>query len=131
MSSAPSPAELAREVFGAIDGEDAATLHDLIHPDAQLEMAMARGELVNGRDAVLTMLRAAWKRVHSLSISELHQLSADAVIIEGRSRYPLEGGGFADAGLVWLCEYRGGMLWRQRLFNSVNDARTAWESGAR
>jgi ketosteroid isomerase-like protein len=118
--------ELVQSVWAAIERQDAAALHELIHPQAVLEMAMARGESVRGRAAVLATLRDAWQRVHSLSIGGLHPLSDEAVIVEGRSRYPLEGGGFADAGLVWLCEFRDGMLCRQRLFSSVEDARAAW-----
>jgi hypothetical protein len=125
----PEADQLVRTVWAAIDRRDAAALHDLIHPEAALEMAMARGESVRGRDDVLATLREAWERVHSLRIGQLHALSVDAVIVEGRSRYPLEGGGFADTGLVWLCEFRNGMLWRQRLFSSVQDARTAWSEG--
>lgn len=129
MAAGPSPSDLARAVFAAIERRDVAALEELIHPDAVLEMAMARGEVVRGRRRVLAALRQAWKRVHALSISELHELSGDAVIIVGRSRHPLPGGGHADMGVVWLCEYREGMLWRQRLAATVEEARTIWAGG--
>jgi ketosteroid isomerase-like protein len=121
----PIPPELARAVFQAIDEQDEDLLEQLIHPDAVLEMAMARGDLVQGRSAVLETLRSAWQSIHTLRIDELHPVSDEAVIIVGRSRYPTSGGGFADSGLVWLCEYRDGMLWRQRLFTRLDDARAA------
>ena len=127
--SARRPSDLARAVFEAIDRRDVAALETLIHPDAVLEMAMARGEVVRGRRRVLATLRQAWKRVHALSISELHELSDDAVIVVGRSRHPLPGGGHADVGVVWLCEYRDGMLWRQRLATTVEEARATWAGG--
>ena len=118
-----TPTELARAVFEAIDRRDRDALESLIHPEARLEMAMARGKLVEGRVAVLAALRAAWRRVQNVWIDELHPVSDDAVIIVGRSRHPIRGGGFADSPYVWLCEYRDGMLWRQRLFGSIEDAR--------
>lgn len=124
----PPAEQLIRSVWSAIDRQDASALHDLIDPEAMLEMAMARGEAIRGRDAVLATLAEAWRHVHSLSIAELHPLTDDAVIVEGRSRYPVETGGFADTGLVWLCEFRDGMLRRQRLFSSLADARAGWSA---
>lgn len=120
--------DLVRSVFAAIDAQDATALEQLIHPDAVLEMAMARGKEVRGRDAVMSVLRDAWQRVHELTIDELHALSPKAAIAGGHSRFPLEGGGFADDHVVWLCEYEDGMLVRQRLFRTVAEARSCWES---
>jgi ketosteroid isomerase-like protein len=121
-SELSSPSQLARRIFDAIDRHDRAELEERIHPEATLEMAMARGELIQGRQNVLRVLEEAWQRVHDLSIQELHPLSDDAVVVVGRSRYPTKSGGFADSACVWLCEYRNGMLWRQRIFRSLDEA---------
>ena len=71
---------------------------------------------------MLGVLEEAWQRVHDVSIEELHPVSDDAVVIVGRSRYPTRNGGFADSGCIWLCEYRDEMLWRQRIFRSLDEA---------
>jgi ketosteroid isomerase-like protein len=120
-------AELAQAVFDAISRQDARSLTRLIHPEADLEMAMAPDRFIHGRAAVLDVLQQAWARVHTLRIDKLHMLSDTAVIIEGRSRYPKGHRGFADSALVWLCVYRDGMLFRQRLFRDVAAARAAWQ----
>ena len=128
--SAPEndPSDLARAVFDAIGRQDEPAVCSLVHPDARLEMAMAFGEPIEGRDAVVEILKLAWQRVHSLSIDELHAVDDSSVIVVGRSRYPMPGGGFADSGLVWLCEYEDGMIIRQRLFTRLEDAKA--ESGS-
>lgn len=122
--------QLIVSVWAAIDRRDPVALQDLIHPEAALEMAMARGRSIHGRDEVLATLAGAWQSVYSLSVGEVHPLTDDAVIVEGRSRYPVEAGGFADVGLVWLCEFRDGLLWHQRLFTSLADAEAAWTAVA-
>lgn len=116
------PAQLARRVFNAIDRRDREALGGLIHPEASLEMAMARGDLVQGRASVLAALESGWQEVHSLSIRQLRPVSETTVIIVGRSRHPSPMGGHADSACVWLCEYRDGMLWRQRLFSDIDEA---------
>lgn len=126
-----SPERLARTLFAAIEARDRDTVASLVHPDAELEMAMAKGQAIRGREAVLATLEAAWKRVHSLRIDEAEELSPSTVLLAGRSRYPLEHGGFADTGVYWLCTYRDGMLWRQRVFASEDEARRAWEAESR
>jgi hypothetical protein len=121
----PTPSDLAEAIFVAIDEQDEAAVRALTHPDARLEMAMAGGDTIEGRDAVVEILKLAWEGVHSLRIDELHPVDDKSVIIVGRSRYPTPGGGFADSGLVWLCEYEDGMIIRQRLFNTLSDAQGA------
>lgn len=124
---------LARRLFAAIDARDRDVVAALVHPDAELEMAMAPGEIIRGRTAVLSVLEAAWARVHTLRIDEAETLSPTTVLLTGRSRYPMQPSGFVDAGVCWLCTYRDGMLWRQRIFDRPEDARRAFEamSGAR
>jgi hypothetical protein len=90
-------------------------------------MAMALGQTIRGRESVLATLEAAWSRVHSVRIDEAEVLAPETVLLSGRSRYPIEPGGFADTGVYWLCTYRDWMLWRQRVFESLDDARSAWD----
>jgi ketosteroid isomerase-like protein len=122
-----SPDLLAHALFAAIEARDRDAVARLVHPTAELEMAMARGQTVRGREAVLATLEAAWARVHSLRIDEAEVLSPMTVLLCGRSRHPIEPGGFADTGVFWLCTYRDGLLWRQRVFENVDDARAAWD----
>jgi hypothetical protein len=118
--------DLMRELWLAIDRRDAAAAELLIHPDARLEMAMAQGRAIEGRDAIMAALRAAWSKVYRLRVDALIELAEDTVTVEGRSRHALPAGGFADSGYTWLCEWRDGMLWRQRLFSTAEEARAAW-----
>jgi hypothetical protein len=123
----PPATDLVRQLWAAIDAQDATAVEPLIHPEARLEMAMARGESVEGREAAMATLRAAWSQVHSLRLDSVEQLDDDVVLVLGRSRYALPNGGFADSGFAWLCEWQDGMLQRQRLFSSADDARAAWQ----
>ena len=92
---------------------------------------MAFGEPIEGRDAVVEILKLAWQRVHSLSIDELHAVDDSSVIVMPSSfRYPMPGGGFAHSGLVWLCEYEDGMIIRQRLFTRLEDAKAVTGSAS-
>jgi ketosteroid isomerase-like protein len=122
VAATATPSDLARAIFAAIDRHDEAAVMSLTHPDARLEMAMATGQLIEGREAVVEILKLAWERDHRLQIDELVPLDDHSVIIVGRSRYPRPNGGFGDSPLVWLCEYKDGMIVRQRLFNSLADA---------
>jgi hypothetical protein len=118
------PSQLSRALFAAINGHDFMRLKSLLHPDAQLQMAIADRQVVEGRAAILAALKASWPAVHDLQIDELHPLSEHAVIIVGRSRLPTDPGLQASR-CVWLCEYRENMLWRQRLFYTLAEARGA------
>ncbi len=116
---------LIRELWAAIAAQDADAVEPLIHPDARLEMAMARGRLTEGRADVMEALREAWTDVHSITINGIHEVSTRVVVVDGRSRHPTPMGGFADTGVVWRCEFRDGMLWRQSLHVSVAEALAA------
>jgi ketosteroid isomerase-like protein len=117
-----TPSERAEAIFAAIDRRDEAAVRSLTHPDARLEMAMAGGDTIEGRDAVIEILKLAWERVHSLRIDALRPVDDRSVIVVGRSRYPRRAGGFAESRLDWLCEYEDGMIIRQRLFDRLADA---------
>jgi len=125
-----TPSELAEAIFAAIDRRDEAAVRGLTHPDARLEMAMAGGETIQGRDAVVEILKLAWEQVHSLRIDALRPLDERSVIVVGRCRYPKHAGGFAESRLVWLCEYEDGMIIRQRLFDRLADATHAAAAAA-
>jgi hypothetical protein len=100
--------ELVQVLWLAIDEQAEERVRPLIHPDATLEMAMAEQNPVAGRDAVMDVLRDAWTGVHSLTATEIHEVSPNRVIVVGRSRHPLPTGGFADSQVSWLCEWRSG-----------------------
>jgi hypothetical protein len=123
----PPATDLVRQLWAAIDAQDPAAVEPLIHPQAKLEMAMARGKAVEGREAAMATLRSAWRQVHTLRLDSVEQLDDEVVLVLGRSRYALPNGGFADSGFAWLCEWQDGMLHRQRLFASADDARAAWQ----
>jgi hypothetical protein len=116
------PSELTQAIFAAINAHDAAALETLVHPDAKLELAIREGKLVEGRDAILAAWESVRQGVYDLRADELHPVSDEAVIVVGRLRHPISGG-FADSACVWLCEYRDGMLYRQRLFRELAEAR--------
>ena len=124
--SRPRAAELARAVFDAIARHDAAALEELTHEEAVLEMAMAQGNKVHGKAAVMQVMHEAWHRLHSLTITELHDLSDDTAIVDGRSQYQTEEGWLVDSQIVWLCQYQGGRLVRQWLFPTVAEAKAAY-----
>ena len=123
-SASQDPSQLSWSVFGAINGHDFLRLKSLIHPDARLQMTIADRQLVEGRTAIIDALKGNWPAVQELQIDELHPLSEHAVIIVGRSRLPTEPGLQASR-CVWLCEYRENMLWRQRIFHTLAEARGA------
>ena len=50
-----------------------------------------------------------------------------ACIVEGRLRYPREGGGIADSHVVWLMTFNDGLLYRSRFFHNRSDAYRAYQ----
>lgn len=119
---------ISQAVFDALAHRDPAALAERVHPQAEWELVTAKGAPVRGRAAIVQAFEQAWSGIHDVQTVRVRPLSGEAAIVEGRSRYALEGGGFADARVVWLHEVRDGALWRVRLFSSVDAAEDAWRA---
>ena len=50
-----------------------------------------------------------------------------AVIFVGRMRRSVPGGGFEDAGHVWLLTVRDGLIYRQGVYGTPEEAAAAYE----
>jgi hypothetical protein len=110
-------------VTEAYEGGDVDRLAGLLHPDGLLVTRAHGGAIVSGRDAWIEHLRTLENSVYAVTISRRHLVDAGAAILEGRVRYPLEQGGFADEAVAWLLEFEDGLLWRATPYRDVDDAR--------
>lgn len=109
----------------AYERRDFARLAALIHPDGCLVTRARGGGVVRGREAWIEHLRALELSVYEVTIARRHVLDDSAVVEEGRMRYPLEHGGFADEAVAWLLEFEDGMLHRATPYRHVDEARAA------
>ena len=101
-------------------------LRDLVHPDAEIQMALLRGEAARGPDGLERALTAAATSLHRPRMDTIEPIDAHAAILVGRVRYPLEGGGFGDRRAAWLNVLKDGLIWRVRIYHDASAARQAY-----
>jgi hypothetical protein len=101
-------------------------LKALVHPEAEIQMALLRDDVARGPDGLEEALRAA-SHLHAPRMDRIEPIDEHAAILVGRVRYPLDGGGFADRPAAWLDVLRDGLIWRVRLFSDARAARHAYE----
>jgi hypothetical protein len=104
---------------------DLAGLRALVHPEAEIQMALLHNDVARGPDGLEQALRAA-TYIHSPRMDRIEPLDEHAAILVGRVRYPLEGGGFGDRAAAWLSVLRDGLIWRVHIYADVSAARRAY-----
>jgi len=122
MDRAPAPpSTLLENVRAAADAHDWERLRSLCHPDARLVLRFSGGRALSVDDA-LDVLRleaeaGAPEPMHSYvdTIDERAAIAAGTVVRETSARY-----------LCWLLTFVDGLLYRQALFGSIGEARSAY-----
>jgi hypothetical protein len=104
---------------------DLVALRALVHPEAEIQMALLHNELAHGPEGLEEALRAA-TFIHAPRMDRIEPVDEHAAIMVGRVRYALEGGGFGDRAAAWLSVLRDGLIWRVRLYPDVSAARRAY-----
>lgn len=98
----------------------------LYHDDA-LVLTVTGGPAPLPADEVIAELERASQDVwYSVKGSEPQPLDEHAVIVTGRIRRRMPQGGFEDAGHVWLQTVRDGLIYRQGVYRSQDEAADAY-----
>jgi len=100
-----------------------------IHPQAKMRLFVSFGRLLRGRDAVLDALesgrQAAIFRAH---VERFEWLDENTALSFARARYALEQGGYAEGRVVWLDQFRDGLIWHVQAFRQEAEARLAYDA---
>jgi hypothetical protein len=111
---------------------DLTQLLQLMHPDIELVLKSAHGEVLRGRGAVAAFARDQIERLFEARAEVFEPLDETRVVVEGRMRWLDEDRVLRDDPTVWALEFKDGLLRRSTPAHSVVEAKmilAARESG--
>ncbi len=130
--SAHTPAECARTILQLYLDQKMDRLPGLIHPEAELEAGFAAPGAQFDADGVLD---AAWAAVSSGAYRPEYEvvesLDDDTALVGARIRYVIGEGLLSERAAAYLMTFRDGLLWRTRIFDSVDEALSAYRASQR
>ena len=101
----------------------------LIHPDAVMNLLVSHGETLRGPTAVLAALsRGREAEVFLARVDRFEWLDRDTSLTFGQARYAIQKSGIAQGKVVWLDQFRDGLIWRVRFFKTEKAARDTYAS---
>ncbi len=120
----------AEEVVGELSRvfatRDWSAMRALYHPDA-LVLTVTGGPKPLAADAVVDELeRASQDFIYFVTGSDPDPIDEHAAVVTGRIRRRMPQGGFEDAAHVWLLTVRDGLLYRQGVYRTPEEARAAY-----
>jgi hypothetical protein len=122
----PSAVELVRPMVSMYRRGNWDGLRSCYHEDALL-CTLSSGTVPVSGDETIELLQEHEKTLFELSEElEFVRFDEDACVVEGRARYPLEGGGFADSHIFWLFTFKDGLMYRSAFFHSRSEAYRAY-----
>jgi ketosteroid isomerase-like protein len=124
MSAADVVAKLQR-AYRSRAG-DWSALRALYHPDARLAMVAGGPGPVSADDLITQLQQAAEDTWYSVTTTKTVVVDEHAVLFTGRMRRSVPGGGFEDASHVWLLTIRDGLIYRQGVYASADEAVAAY-----
>jgi ketosteroid isomerase-like protein len=111
-----SPTALTQALMLAWERGDGDRLADLVHPECELETAMADiVGVTRGRDDAVQLLLEMRRTVATVEVDRVEETSATTAVVHAHGRRPLPPGGFKDGAIRWEIELRDGKLWRSRI----------------
>ncbi len=109
-----------------------AEIASYIHPKCRMRLLVSFGRLLRGRETVLAALAEGREAaIYRARLERFEWLDETTVLSFGRARYALEQGGFAEGRVVWLDEFRDGLIWSIQAFTREADARRAYSARRR
>ena len=125
MNAADVMAKLAH-VYRARAG-DWDALRALYHPDARLVTVTGGPEPLPVDGLISELQRASEDTWYSVKSTKAVVVDEHAVIFVGRMRRSVSGGGFEDAGHVWLLTVQDGLIYRQGVYGTAEEAAAAYQ----
>lgn len=120
MNASEVAAKLAH-VFRAKAG-DWDALRALYHPDARVVTVTGGPEPLCADALIAELRRASEDTWYSVKTTKAVVVDEHAVIFVGRMRRSVPGGGFEDAGHVWMITVRDDLIYRQRVYGTADEA---------
>jgi hypothetical protein len=118
-----TPAVLARQVLQSFLDQRFETLAALLHPDADIEAGFAAP---GARFGPKTLLDAAWAAATTGAYRPEYEfvqtLDADTALVAVTIRYEVGQGLLSEREAAYLMTFRDRLLWRNRIFDSVEEA---------
>ena len=115
-----------RKCLEAHRAQDWDELRRLFHPRAKIGV-FAGGGLPSDPEKALADMKAAHSDVlYQADVQTARELDEHAVVLKGRVRYRLDGGGFIDAERSWLYVVVDGQLYRSQMFRTSTEAELAY-----
>jgi hypothetical protein len=115
-------AELSR-VFASRDWR---AMRGLYHPDALVFTVTGGPEPLAADEIVAELERASQDFIYFVTGSDPSAIDEHAAIVTGRIRRRMPQGGFEDAAHVWLLTVREGLIYRQGVYRSSEEASVAY-----
>jgi hypothetical protein len=108
-------------------GTPAGPIAASIHPQAKMRLLVSFGRLLRGREAVVAALESGRQAaIFRARVERFEWLDDSAVLSFARARYALEQGGYAEGRVVWLDQFRDGLIWHVQVFRQEAEARKAY-----
>jgi ketosteroid isomerase-like protein len=124
MNASEVAAKLAH-VYRARAG-DWDALRALYHPDARLVTVTGGPEPLRVDGLISELKRAAEDTWYSVKTTKHVVVDEHAVVFVGRMRRSVPGGGFEDAGHVWMITVRDELIYRQAVYGTADEAAAAY-----
>jgi len=127
MTEGVDRATLESRLRGMHEHEGRAPVEEIasfIHHECRMRLLVSFGRLLRGRHAVLEALAEGREAaIYDARLERFEWLDETTVLSFGRARYALEQGGYAEGRVVWLDQFRDGLIWSIQAFMREDDAR--------
>ena len=106
---------------------NAPAMQALFHPDARLRTILGGADVaLTAAEAIARLEQATRDGWFVVRLAAPVALDEHAVTVRGRVRRSLPGGGFEDAGHYWALTVAEGLIYRQCVYASANEATAAY-----
>jgi ketosteroid isomerase-like protein len=119
--------DVVDELFQAFRARDWPAMRTLYHPKALIFTVTGGPAPLVASQVIGELERASKQLAYSVTASERVAFDEHAVMVTGRMRHGLPGGGFEDAAHVWLLTVREGLIYRQGVYRDPDEAAEEYE----
>jgi hypothetical protein len=120
-------ADVVGELSRVFASRDWRAMRALYHPEALILTVTGGPEPLAADEVVAELERASQDFIYFVTGSDPAALDEHAAVVTGRIRRRMPEGGFEDAAHVWLLTVREGLIYRQGVYRTREEASAAYE----
>jgi hypothetical protein len=120
-------ADVVGELSRVFASRDWRAMRALYHPEALILTVTGGPEPLAADEVVAELERASQDFIYFVTGSDPTGLDEHAAVVTGRIRRRMPEGGFEDAAHVWLLTVREGLIYRQGVYRSREEATADYE----